>query len=116
MAKISVVSTATEIKRSKMMCSRPEIFVCPVRKSSMGPYLTRQGKKSSIMPPKRKISAGKANAGSDVEDEPTVKQAAAYVGFYDNNIDPKLYLFWRQKHRAGWSTHGLSRSSRIMKL
>ena len=43
------------------------------------------------MPPKRKRAAP-ANNESDFE-EPTVRQAATNVGFYDPNIDPKLYTF-----------------------
>ena len=45
------------------------------------------------MPPKRK-RAVPVNNGSDVE-EATVRQAATKVGFYDPNIDSKLYTFWR---------------------
>ena len=51
------------------------------------------------MRPKRK-RAVPVNNGSDVE-EPTVRHAATNVGFYDPNIDSKLYTFWRaQVHRG----------------
>ena len=59
------------------------------------------------MPPKRK-RAVPVNNGSDVE-EPAVMQAATNVGFYDLNIDSKLYTFWRaQVHRGiqNWNCFG----------
>ena len=59
------------------------------------------------MPPKRKRAVPVHN-GSDVE-EPTVRQAATNVGFYDPNIDSKLYTFWRaQVHRGiqNWNCFG----------
>ena len=58
-------------------------------------YVCRLMRKGIIgMPPKRK-RPNQANTGSDAEDEPTVKQAATFVGFYDPGIDAKLYQFWR---------------------
>ena len=52
------------------------------------------------MPPKRK-RPNQANAGSDAEDEPTVKQAATFLGFYDPGMEAKLYLFWRGQVHQG---------------
>ena len=59
------------------------------------------------MTPKRK-RAVPVNNGSDVE-EPTVRQAATNVGFYDPNIDSKIYIFWgAQVHRGiqNWNCFG----------
>ena len=59
------------------------------------------------MPPKRK-RAVPVNNVSDVE-EPTVRQAATNVGFYDLNIYSKLYTFWRAQVHWGiqnWNCFG----------
>ena len=59
------------------------------------------------MPPKRKRTVP-VNNGSDVE-EPTVRQAATNVGFYDPNIDSTLYTFRRAQVCRGiqnWNCFG----------
>ena len=55
--------------------------------------------------PKRK----RAQVESESEDEPTVRQAAERIGFFDPGIPKRLYTFWRaQVHRGiqNWTCFG----------
>ncbi|KAF8415751.1 hypothetical protein BGX38DRAFT_1281171 [Terfezia claveryi] len=61
-------------------------------------------------PRDREIGSWEAADSADVEDpEPTIKQAAERVGFFDPGIPPQLYTLWRgQIHRGvqNWDCFG----------
>ena len=63
------------------------------------------------MPPKRKRGDGNRDGNGDVDDdpEPSMKNAAQRVGFFDAGIPVQLYPLWRgQIHRAiqNWDCYG----------
>ena len=58
------------------------------------------------MPPKKRTRASRASTDSDSDraaagGDPTTRQAAQSVGFFDAGIPARLYTLWRkQVHRA----------------
>ena len=69
------------------------------------------------MPPKHKRGDGDGDGDSEGDDdlEPTVKNAAQRVGFFDPGIPAQLYtLWWGQIHRAiqNWHCYGAGEGGR----